>query len=114
MLPLAVYPGRLPRAILQGARRDGIGWTADELDTYLATVSPRATRRLYGQFLTRELGGRHGRLTVRSRLLLGRREPLGHYLATGFPGDVELVDAAGHFLPEEAPALVAERIREAD
>jgi pimeloyl-ACP methyl ester carboxylesterase len=112
MLPLAVYPGRLPRAILDGARRDGVGWTADERDTYLSTVSPRATRRLYGQFLTRELTGRHGRLQVPARLLLGRREPLGHYLATGFPGEVELVDGAGHFLPEEAPALVAARVRE--
>jgi pimeloyl-ACP methyl ester carboxylesterase len=115
MLPLAVRPGqRLPRAILTGARRDGAGWTAAELETYLSTISNRATRRLYGQFLTRELTARHRRLTVPARLLLGRREPLGHYLATRFPGDVELVDGAGHFLPEEAPSLVAARIRAAD
>jgi pimeloyl-ACP methyl ester carboxylesterase len=114
MLPLAVHPGPLPRAILEGARRDGVGWTAEELDTYLDTLSPRATRHLYGQYLTRELTDRHGRLEVPARLLLGRREPLGHYLATGFPGDVEIVNGVGHFLPEEAPELVARRIREAD
>jgi pimeloyl-ACP methyl ester carboxylesterase len=114
MLPLAVYQGGLPRVILTGARRDGVGWTEDELDTYLATVTPRATRRLYGHFLTREMTARQGRLTVPARLLLGRREPLGGYLATRFPGEVEIVDGVGHFLPEEAPSLVATRIREAD
>jgi pimeloyl-ACP methyl ester carboxylesterase len=43
--------------------------------------------------------------------MVGRREPLGLYVTTNFPGEVELVDRAGHFLPEEAPGLVAERIR---
>jgi pimeloyl-ACP methyl ester carboxylesterase len=115
MLPLATYPGPLPRAILDSARRDGVAWTAAERETYLATVTPRATRRLYGQFLTREmLTVRAGRLRVPARLMLGRREPLGLYIATNFPGEVELVDGVGHFLPEEAPALVAQRIREAD
>jgi pimeloyl-ACP methyl ester carboxylesterase len=114
MLPLATYPGPLPRAILDGARRDGVGWTDAERETYLATVSPRATRRLYGQFLTQELTHRHGRLTVPARLMVGRREPLGLYIAENFPGAVELVDGAGHFLPEERPELVAQRIREAD
>jgi hypothetical protein len=32
------------------------------------------------------------------------------YVTTNFPGEVELVDRAGHFLPEEVPQLVAERI----
>ena len=114
MLPLSVAPGGLPRAILKSARRDGVGWTDTELETYLAPLSADATRRLYRSFLTRELTARPGRLAVPARLMLGRREPLGHYLATNFPGEVEIVDGAGHFLPEEAPALVAERIRAAD
>jgi pimeloyl-ACP methyl ester carboxylesterase len=114
MLPLSVAPGRLPRTILTTARRDGVGWTDAELDTYLDTLSPAATRRLYRDFLTRELTGRHGRLSVPARLLIGRREPLGDYIAANFPGEVEVVPGVGHFVPEEAPALVADRIRAAD
>jgi pimeloyl-ACP methyl ester carboxylesterase len=114
-IPLATWPGDLPRPILKTARRDGRGWTAAELHTYLDALPARATRRLYGQFLTRELlTVRAGRLHVPARLLVGRREPLGLYLAANFPGAVELVDGVGHFLPEEAPQLVAERIRAAD
>jgi pimeloyl-ACP methyl ester carboxylesterase len=115
MLPLATWPAGLPRAILQSARRDGRGWTAAELDAYLGPLPTRATRRLYGQFLVRELlTVRAGRLAVPARLIVGRREPLGLYITANFPGAVELVDRAGHFLPEEAPGLVAERIRAAD
>jgi pimeloyl-ACP methyl ester carboxylesterase len=114
MVPLSVAPGSLPRTILKTARRDGVGWTDAELDTYLAPLSADATRRLYRSFLTRELTGRHGRLAVPARLLLGRREPLGHYIAANFPGEVEIVEGVGHFVPEEAPELVAERIRAAD
>jgi pimeloyl-ACP methyl ester carboxylesterase len=115
MLPLAtIAPPGMPRAILNTARRDGVGWTDAELDTYLGALSPAATRRLYRDFLTRELTSRHGRLAVPARLLIGRREPLGHYIAANFPGEVEIVEGVGHFVPEEAPALVAERIRAAD
>jgi len=115
MLPLStIAPPGLPRTILRAARRDGVGWTDAELDTYLGVLRGDATRRLYRSFLTRELTTRHGRLTVPARLMLGRREPLGHYIAANFPGDVEIVDGVGHFVPEEAPALVAERIRAAD
>jgi pimeloyl-ACP methyl ester carboxylesterase len=114
MLPLATWPGPLPRTILQSARRDGRDWTQAELDTYLSALPAGSTRRLYGQFLACELATvRAGRLTVPARLMVGRREPLGLYITTNFPGDVELVDGVGHFLPEEAPEVVAERIRAA-
>src|SRR4051794_15482606 len=114
MLPLATWPGPLPRTILASARRDGRGWTQAELDTYLSALPAGATRRLYGQFLACELATvRAGRLTVPARLMVGRREPLGLDITTNFPGDVELVDGVGHFLPEEAPEVVAERIRAA-
>jgi pimeloyl-ACP methyl ester carboxylesterase len=89
MLPLALRPGRFPRVILESARRDGVGWTPAELDAYLSVLPAAATRRLYGAFLIREL------LTVRG-------------------GRLVVVDGAGHFLPEQAPELVARRIREAD
>ncbi len=114
MVPLSVLPGPLPRTILTSARRDDVGWTDAELETYLAALPDGATRRLYGQFLSQELGRGHGRLTVPARLMIGRREPLGQYIAANFPGEVEVVDDAGHFLPEETPELVARRIREAD
>ena len=45
-----------------------------------------------------------------AKLLIGDREPFRAF-AAGFRGEVEVVDDAGHFLPEEAPAAVAERIR---
>lgn len=112
-----VRNGRFPRAVLQTARRDGVDWTPEELEAYLGplreTTSARATARLYRDFLLREitadLSGRS--LTVPARLLIGYREPLGRDFATNFKGEVEIVDGAGHFLPEESPALVAQRIR---
>jgi pimeloyl-ACP methyl ester carboxylesterase len=69
-----------------------------------------ATARLYRAF-PREATNRVPRLQVPARLMIGYREPLGRYVAAGFPGDVEIVNGAGHFLPEEKPALVAQRIR---
>jgi pimeloyl-ACP methyl ester carboxylesterase len=115
MLPLATWPAGLPRTILQTARRDGRSWTTAELQTYLDALPTRATRRVYRDFVVRELlTVRAGRLTVPARLLVGRREPLGLYITTNFPGAVEIVDGAGHFLPEEAPQVVADRIRAAD
>ena len=67
----------------------------------------RRTRhaRLYRTFLTHELdAAATGRSTVPARLMVGRREPLGHYIATNFPGEVEIVEGVGHFVPEEAGA----------
>ena len=45
-----------------------------------------------------------------AKLLIGSREPFRAF-AAGFPGELDVVDGAGHFLPEEAPQAVAERIR---
>jgi pimeloyl-ACP methyl ester carboxylesterase len=99
------------------ARRDDTGWAPGELDVYVDVIreQARATSRLYGSFPRETLsrfGGR--RLAVPARLMIGYREPLGRYVATNFKGEVEIVDGAGHFLPEETPAVVAERIRAAD
>ena len=43
-------------------------------------------------------------------LLIGSREPFRAF-AEGFPGELDVIDGAGHFLPEETPQAVAERIR---
>jgi pimeloyl-ACP methyl ester carboxylesterase len=83
----------------------------------------RAAARMYRSFLTRETAPlaagafRGRRLGVPSRLLVGRRDPLGPALAEGFErhGDdaaAEVIEGCGHFVPEERPALVAERARE--
>jgi pimeloyl-ACP methyl ester carboxylesterase len=118
---LVVGDGRFVRWLLEGGRRDAAGWGPGEVDAYVDAVrepdAARASARLYRDFLTREVppalaGGFRGRrLALPARLLHGRRDPLGRDLVEGFPGELELVEHAGHFLPEETPDLVAERIR---
>jgi pimeloyl-ACP methyl ester carboxylesterase len=81
-----------------------------------------AGHRMYRTVLTRELGpglaGRYRgrRLGVPTRLLVGRRDPLGPALAMGIErhGDdaaTEVLEGCGHFVPEERPDIVAERAR---
>jgi pimeloyl-ACP methyl ester carboxylesterase len=112
--PEVTRHGGAPRKVLEAARRDDAGWAPGEVDVYVAAVqqSARATGRLYRAF-PREATHRHAsRLEMPARLMIGYREPLGRYVAANFRGEVEIVDGAGHFLPEEKPALVAQRIRE--
>jgi pimeloyl-ACP methyl ester carboxylesterase len=111
-VPAVTRHGGLPRRILEFARRDDAGWAPGEVDAYVATVRrcDRATGRLYRSFL-RELTARRPPLAIPARLMIGYCEPLGRYVTANFKGDVEIVDGAGHFLPEEKPALVAQRIR---
>ena len=120
-----VRNGRFVRMMFEAGRRDGRDWTEEELETYLAPLrepqGARAGSLLYRHFLARDLpAGARGefqgrRLAMPSRLLFGSRDGLGADFASGFEqhaddGAFELVDA-GHFLPEETPDLVAERIR---
>jgi pimeloyl-ACP methyl ester carboxylesterase len=117
--------GRFPRWMLGEGRRDDAGWAPGEVDAYLAVLRDpevaRASERYYRHFLGRELpaltGGefRGKRLRVPTRLLIGHRDPLGRESALGIEdhaddGATEIVDGYGHFLPEEAPGLMAERI----
>ena len=110
-----VRDGRYPRGMLFNGRRDGKRWTDDEVETYLAVLREPATAhassKLYRDFLVHELRPRtYSRPTMPSKLLIGSREPFRAF-AAGFRGEVDVIDGAGHFLPEEAPQAVAERIR---
>jgi pimeloyl-ACP methyl ester carboxylesterase len=120
-----VRDGRYIRMMFEAGRRDGRDWTEEELETYLAPLrepqGARAGSLLYRRFLTHDLPAaargafRGRRLAMPARMLFGSRDGLGADFARGFErhaddGAFELVDA-GHFLPEEVPEVVAERIR---
>jgi pimeloyl-ACP methyl ester carboxylesterase len=115
-----VRDGNYVRAMLRNGRRDGTQWTAAELDAYLDVLREpavaHASSKLYRDFLVREVPAaaagafRGRRLEVPARLLIGSREPFRAY-AADFPGELDVVDGAGHFVLEEVPQAVAERIR---
>ena len=113
-----IRDGRYVRGMLRNGRRDGRNWAREEEDAYIDVLrepaAAHASSKLYRDFLTRELpflrsfAGR--RFEMPARLVIGSREPFRAF-AAGFHGEIDVVDGAGHFLPEEAPAAVAERIR---
>jgi pimeloyl-ACP methyl ester carboxylesterase len=133
--PLVAAPGlgplaqRLPGlfdalfAVSGGARL----WSAEDRDVYTRVLREparaEATSRVYRTFLSRELPAiARGtyvseRLTVPTRLVVGRSDPvireagLDGYQDHADDMTVELIDG-GHFLPEERPNAVAERIGE--
>jgi pimeloyl-ACP methyl ester carboxylesterase len=110
-----IRDGRYVRGMLRNGRRDGQHWTPEEEATYLDVVreNAHASSKLYRDFIVREL--RPGtyddqRPTMPAKLLIGSREPFRAY-AAGSPGEIDVVDGAGHFVLEEKPQAVAERIR---
>jgi pimeloyl-ACP methyl ester carboxylesterase len=115
-----VRDGRYPRGMLHNGRRDGRRWSAGEEEMYLGALqdpaAARASSKIYRDFLTRELPAsaagafRGRRFAMPARLLIGSREPF-RPLTAGWPGELDIVEGAGHFLPEEAPQAVADRIR---
>jgi pimeloyl-ACP methyl ester carboxylesterase len=113
-----VRDGRYPRRMLRNGRRDGRRWTREEEDAYVDVLREpsvaRASSKLYRDFLLRDLPASLGlarrRFEMPARLVIGSREPFREF-AAGFRGEVDVIEGAGHFLPEEAPAAVAERIR---
>lgn len=117
-LPLATP--LLGRALMRG----GVVRRALPFGVRQGTVPGRVTEEMYRTFLLREAPaiatGRYAdaRLTVPTRLLVGEDDPIvrgadlrGHEEHAD-DMTVERVPGAGHFLPEERPGLVAERIRE--
>jgi pimeloyl-ACP methyl ester carboxylesterase len=92
-------------------------------DTYMEPARARAAVQLYRVFNIREtpkiVRGRYSdaRLSVPTRLLMGKDDPLPHQAITGYERhademSLELVPDCGHFIADEMPELVAERARE--
>jgi len=112
-----IRDGTYVRGMLKNGRRDGRRWTNAELETYAEVVREPAvahsSSKLYRDFLLHELRpGSYGgqRPQMPAKLLIGSREPFRAF-AAGFPGEIDVVEGAGHFILEEAPQAVAERIR---
>lgn len=111
------------RRVLEAARKAG-KYTKEELDIFENAVKrpayANATVQIYRSFILHELrplvGGefRRYRLTVPTRLLIGKSDPLGHAITDEWRNhaddmDVERVAGASHFLPEEKPDVVLDR-----
>jgi pimeloyl-ACP methyl ester carboxylesterase len=112
------------RQVLERGRSDA--WEPGEVNAYLDPLRQpaqmRASTLLYRQFITRELpelvGGRYarGRLTMPIRFLVGRDDPLFYEeivdeaapRADDYAG--EALPGVAHFLPDEAPDLLRERV----
>jgi pimeloyl-ACP methyl ester carboxylesterase len=121
---LRATPRLVEQAIRLGsARRDA--FTAADLRLFGAVLQEparaRASVRLYRTFLLREslaLGRYAGaRLTVPTRLVVGEHDPVatGPFLS-GWEDHaddmaLEVLPGVGHFVPEEAPDVVADRVR---
>jgi len=125
--------GRLLRreSVTRGliARAGGGVWNDAEIAHYARALSdPRtadATVAIYRTFLTRELvpmiRGRYSRqrLTVPTQLIVGAKDPvitesaMAGWEAHAADMRSELVPGAAHWLPEECPELVVERLQAA-
>jgi pimeloyl-ACP methyl ester carboxylesterase len=121
-----VERGSLVRLLLTGDRRRPAA-EAEDVDPFVDVLRDparaRASQLLYRTFLTRELpaivAGRYAkaRLHVPTRMLHGTGDfAIGERLLRGAEQhaddlEVELVDGSGHFIIDEKPELVADRIR---
>jgi pimeloyl-ACP methyl ester carboxylesterase len=118
--------GRLgfPRVVLTKARAQG-SFTDEEIETYMSVIrepdATEATLRLYRQFLLHEIGPALGgafkdeRLSVPTRWIVGSEDRVSGSADYGYREHaddmtLEHVPGVGHFLPEEAPELVRERV----
>jgi pimeloyl-ACP methyl ester carboxylesterase len=95
-------------------------WSADDLRSFTAVLAEparaRASPLLYRTFLLREAGRTPGGpLPMPTRIMIGAGDPaVRPFLLQGAEREadglvVEIVPVCGHFVPEERPALVAER-----
>jgi pimeloyl-ACP methyl ester carboxylesterase len=118
---------RFLRLVYRAGAGHGWRWTEEELAPYLERFRDpdvaRAGACYYRSFLLREMPalvrGRYlrRRLSVPTLLLVGERDPVGGRsgLLRGVARHaddirIEIVEGAGHWLPEERPAVVAQAI----
>ena len=112
------------RWVIRSGFADKSAWDEDAARSYEATMrgpaGARTSHLMYQSFLLHEIsaplrGAFPGdRLPMPARLMIGEHDPLGPAMAAGFErrgpdAAWEVVPGAGHFLPEERPALVSER-----
>jgi pimeloyl-ACP methyl ester carboxylesterase len=120
--------GRLgfPRLVLQKGRVKG-SFTDEEVETYMAVLrepdATEASMRMYRHFLRYELvpavtgAFKEERLTVPTRWIVGEQDRVSGSADDGYRDHaddmtLEKVPGVGHFLPEEEPGLVRERVLE--
>jgi pimeloyl-ACP methyl ester carboxylesterase len=114
-----------PRLMLQKGRRTG-SYTDAELDTYMDVLkqpdATEASMRMYRHFLLHELlpaasAFKDERLSVPTRWIVGELDPVAGNADDGYRDHtddttLEKVPGVAHFLPEEVPDLLRERVLE--
>lgn len=115
--------GGAGQVVRLGSRRD-VGEASTYAEVMAEPARARATEQLYRTFLLSEsrsvMAGRYrgARLTVPTRLVNGSADPVANgALIDGWQEHaddmaVEILDGVGHFVPEEAPEVVADRVSE--
>jgi pimeloyl-ACP methyl ester carboxylesterase len=120
--------GRLgfPALVLKGAREKG-EYTDEELETYMSVIrqpdAVEASMRMYRHFLLHELmpslsgAFKEERLTVPTRWIVGEKDRVSGRADDGYREHaddmtLEKLQGVGHFLPEEVPDLVRQRVLE--